>query len=415
VLLYGDCVVEFPDEGLLRETIAQDPANVVMCAELGGRLDLAKRYARILSVATAEDMRSDPSLATASQTVRWGRRRTDFIGDEELTDDARTQPEQTLDLTQLHEEAEQEERRESRWSLPRRMRPNRPVGSFSRQIAVTTPRFTFADVAGMTDLKWRLQGLLGAAMGGIAVHTGGILLFGPAGCGKSHITEAIAGQMGSRLVRLNLRDVVAAGDDHGAEMIRSAFSLAKQAAPAVLVLDSVDALSDPHRMHARRVDLLAMRLAMKLDESLGTSGLTVVATSSQPWRVDASLRAAGRLERGLFVGPPDLLARGRILVDRLSFLPMSPDVNPGELAVETEGLTAMELINMVASAAEHALCVTKHSGSMWSLQQRDLRRALDRIEPASVDWFVQAHSLLRNGSGEVDPVYDYIRRHVRKF
>jgi SpoVK/Ycf46/Vps4 family AAA+-type ATPase len=453
-------VVEFPDEEILRETIAQDPNNVtaryrlaellldngrggealeeaqaalalmpdhpgllgiaVMSAELGGRTDLAGRYARVMAVVTDESLRSNPSLASAAAGVRWGRRRTDHVGDSSVDGvDGVEQRSESLeiDLTALHREESDhtEKMRESRWPLPRRLRPGKGVAPVTHPITVTSPRTSFADVAGMTDLKWRLQGIFGPAMGGLAVHTGGAMLFGPPGCGKTHLTEAIAGQIGARMVRLNLHDVVSAGEDQGAEMIRSAFALARQATPSVVILEDVDALSDPHKLHARRIDLLAMRLSMKLDEVLGVTGLTVLATSSFPWRVDAGLRAAGRLERGLFVAPPDLLARGRIIVDRLSFLPISPDVNPGELAVETEGLTARELISICASAAEHALCVTRNSGSMWSVQQRDLRRALDRVEPSSSDWFVQAHSLLRNGSAEVDPVYDYIRRHVRKF
>ena len=141
--------------------------------------------------------------------------------------------------------------------------------------------------------------------------------------------------------------------------------------------------------------------------------LLVVATSSAPWRIDPALRSVGRLDRGAFVPPPDLLGRGRIIVDRLSFLPISPDVNPGELAVETEGFTARELISMVSAAAEHALCVSRHSGTLWAIQQRDLRRAFERLEGTARDWFTRAHGHLRNGSNDVDPVYDYIRRHIR--
>jgi hypothetical protein len=459
--LYLDSVLEYPDEALLRDTIATSPSNVtaryrlaemlldtgrgeealteaqaglcvmpdhpgllgiaVMSAELGGQPDLARRYSRVMTVVTDEALRSDPSLASAATLVRWGRRRSDSVGDDDLVElSAAEQDMQRLeiDLTTSGELPAQTEPQpvkppgDSRWPLPRRLRTGRKMG-VGVDLGVMTPRSTFADVAGMTDLKWRLQGLLGAATGGLGVHTGGVLLFGPQGCGKSHLTDAIAGQLGMRLVKLNLNEVVKAGDDQGTELLRSAFSLARKAAPCTLVLEDVEALSDPHKLHARRVDLLAMRLALKLDECLGQKGLVVVATSCAPWRIDQALRAPGRLDRGVFVSPPDLLARGRVIVDRLSFLPIGPDVNPGDLAVETEGLTAKELIGICSAAAEHALCVSRHSGTLWAIQQRDLRRALDNNEPLSRDWFVQAHGLLRNGSTEVDAVYDYVRRHVR--
>jgi hypothetical protein len=466
-LLYGEFVLEYPDEALLRETIELQPNNVtarhrlaellldtgrgeeslseaqaglgvmpdhpgllgiaVMASELGGQSDLARRYARVMSVVTDEALRSDPSLASAAASVRWGRRLSDDIGDADLTQITdMTAPQ--LDLRQLEidltdgqdeqvaggtaDRKTPPEKAESRWPLPRRLRPSRKV-NYAHEISVVSPRSTFSDIAGMTDLKWRLQGLLGAATGGVGVHTGGLLLFGPSGCGKSYLADAIAGQLGMRELKLNLHDVVKAGDDAGTEMIRTAFSMARKATPCLLILEDVDALSDPHKLHARRVDLLAMRVAMKLDECLGAKGLTIVATSSAPWRIDNALRAVGRLDRGIFVSPPDLLARGRIIVDRLSFLPIGPDVNPGELAVETEGLTAKELIGMVSAAAEHALCVSRHSGTLWTLQQRDLRRSLDRVESSTREWFTQAHGELRSGSAEVDGVYDYIRRNVR--
>lgn len=457
-------VNEYPDERLLRDTIAHQPDNVtaryrlaellldsgqgvealgeaqtglgympdhpgllgiaVMAAELGGHTDLARRYARVMSVVTDEALRSDPSLASAAATVRWGRRQSDQIGDADiasLTDPSTHLQSFGIDLTAA---SEAEESRlsedmpanrpvgESRWPLPRRLRPGRRGVVSPHHLTVSTPRHTFADLAGMTDLKWRLQGLVGSA--GRTQHSAvGLMMFGPAGCGKSFIAEALAGQLGMQILKLNLHDTVRAGDDQGTVMIRDAFALARKAGPCVLVLEDIDAVSDPHRLHARRVDLLAMRIAIKLDECRGDENLLVIATSNSPWRIDPALRSAGRLDRGVFVAPPDLLGRGRILVDRLSFLPMSPDVNPGELAVETEGLTARELIAMVSAAAEHALCVSRHSGTLWAIQQRDLRRSLESIQGSSRDWFTRAHGHLRDGSNDVDPVYDYIRRHIR--
>jgi SpoVK/Ycf46/Vps4 family AAA+-type ATPase len=463
-------VADSPDEMLLRDTIASQPNNVtarhrlaellleegrieealreahsgmeyvpdhpgllgiaVMGAEMSGQVELARRYSRLLSVLSDESLRSDPSMATSAAGVRWGRRSSDRIGDPDLIDLTTSTDFPVIESIEgndsdavespLGREADdsirsesKDQTKESRWSLPRRFRPSK--GAFSpNPLMVTSPRTTLADVAGMTDLKWRLQGLLSAASGGVGVHTGGVMLFGPSGCGKSHVAEAVAGQLGARMIRLNLCDVVEAGDHDGSDLIRSAFLLARQAAPCVLILEEVEALSDQYKMHARRVDLLANRLGTQLDEVLGARDLTVIALTNAPWRVDPALRAAGRLERGLFVPPPDLLARGRILVDRLSFLPLGPDVSPGELAVETEGLSARELINLCSAAAEHALCVTRHSGAMWSLQHRDLRRAFDRTDPQSREWFIHAHGALRNAGSEVDPVYDYIRRNIRR-
>ena len=447
--MYGHSVANYPDEAALRATIATHPENVsarhrlaelmldqgrwdeglseaqvglrmfpdhggllgvaVMAAELTGADALAVRYSRVLRVVAEGLSEADRDMATATGgPVRWGRRRSDHIGDPELID--LTDP-PAFDVPG-DQKAGQER---SKWPLARRVKPSRGPNGASRPLVVTSPTVTLGDVAGMTDLKWRLQGLLSGTGTGLGASPGALLLFGPRGCAKSYLAEAIAGQLGARMIRLNMNDVVEAGDQDGAELLRMAFTLARQATPCVLVLDEIDALADPSKLHARRVDVLAMRLAMKLDECLGAKGITIVATSSAPWRIDAALRAAGRFERGLFVPPPDLLARARILADRLGFLPLSPDVNPGELANDTEGMSASELLHVCAAAAEHALCISRHAGTMWPVTQRDLRRAIEGVDASSRDWFLHAHRELRNGSSEVDTVFDYVRRHVRRF
>jgi transitional endoplasmic reticulum ATPase len=403
----------FPDDGSLL-------GLTVMAAELSGDAALAARYARLLD-AVSGGVRSSMDLAGVSGgVIRWGRRRTDRIGDRELID--LTGP-PVFDPREHHPSVERERserapdqeqgKERSRWPLARRVKPNRQHGP-GRPVAVTSPTVTLADVSGMTDLKWRLQGVI-AANGPESTMTGGLLLFGPRGCAKGYFAEAVAGQLGARMVRINLNDVVELGDPDGTELLRMAFTLARQTGPCVLVLEDLDALSDPSRLHARRVDIFAMRLAMKLDECRGAKGLTIIATSSAPWRIDASLRAVGRFERGLFVPPPDLLSRARILADRLSFMPLGSDVNAGDLAGDTEGMSAAELLGVCAAAAEHALCVGRHAGTMWPVTQRDLRRAADAVDPAAREWFTVAHAQLRNGSGEVDTVFDYIRRHIRRF
>jgi len=448
-VVYVHSVANFPDEAALRSTITTHPDNVsarhrlaelmldegrwseglaesqqglsafpdhggllgvaIMCAELTGANDLAARYSRVLRVVAEGLSATDRDMATASRgQVRWGRRRSDQIGDAELID--------ITDPPRFDEAGDHPAQRDrSRWPLARRVKPTSGPNGSSRPLIVTSPTVTLADVAGMTDLKWRLQGLLGNNGDRIQATTGALLLFGPRGCAKSYLTEAIAGQIGARMIRLNLNDVVEGGDQDGAELLRMAFTLARQASPCVLVLDEIDALADPSKLHARRVDVLAMRLTMKLDECQGVAGLTIVGTSSAPWRIDSALRAPGRFERGLFVPPPDLLARSRILADRLGYLPLAADVNPGELAAETEGMSASDLLRVCAAAAEHALCVSRHAGTMWPVSQRDLRRALEGIDPSSRDWFKQAHAQLRNGTSEVDSVFDYVRRHVRRF
>jgi transitional endoplasmic reticulum ATPase len=386
--------------GLLR---APDHSGLIgvaaMSADLIGAGELAARYGRLLGLAAgvgASDVISleaaDPVAAVGS--LRWGRRATDRIGDGVGVDPG-----------------------ERAAALDRLLRnPTDGTGRGHRREQVpmlVRPAVTLRDVAGMTDLKWRLGSLLTEGRGR---SNGGVLLFGPAGSGMTFLAEAAAGQHllaagSAAMMRLSLPELLAQPSADAERVVLSAFELVATVEPSVLVLEGVDALCDPGRLHGRRIELLHARVTDGLDTL--PAAVTVIGTSTAPWRLDEGLRQRGRFARMLFVPPPDLLARSRILADRLSYLPIATDVNAAAIAGVTEGLSATELQMVCARAAEHAMGVSRHVGNVWSITQRDLARAVDDLRPTSGAWFAQAHLSLRDFGRDVDPLFDYVRRHVR--
>jgi hypothetical protein len=391
--------------GLLR---APDHGGLIgvaaMSADLIGAGELAARYGRLLGVistvpADAPELQDAPSEnvgASAGGAPKWGRRATDRIGDGGAVDAAERAA--AIDRLMRHPDAVEPIRHVRPEQVPMLLRP----------------AATLRDVAGMTDLKWRLGNMLAEGRARLA---GGVLLFGPAGTGMSFLAEAAAGQhlghaAGAAMVRLSVPELIGVPAAEAERTVMAAFDLVRTVDPAVLIIEGIDALCDPGRLHGRRVELLHARVTDGLDRL--PPGVAVVGTTTAPWRVDSTLRRPGRFSRMLFVPPPDLLARSRILADRLSYLPIAPDVNAATLAALTEGVSATELQMICARAAEHAMGVSRHLGTIWSIGQRDLLRAADAVRASSSGWFAQAHLSLRDFGLDVDPLFDYVRRHVRQ-
>jgi transitional endoplasmic reticulum ATPase len=389
-----------------------------MTADLIGAGELAARYGRLLGTVVAPEVANDGFEPTGwdgdgptggpaggqgiqagsmSGLVKWGRRSTDQVGD-----GGGVNPAQAATMERLMARRTE--------AAPRRGHRRAEVPMLA------SPRYTLRDVAGMTDLKWRLGNMLTENRSRLL---GGLLLVGPAGTGMSFLAEAavgqhLAGREGSAMVTISIPELVMMSAAEAERTLLSAFDLAASARPAALILEGIDALCDEGRMHGKRLEMLMIRMTAALDEAMSVHDLVVVGTSTAPWRIDRSLLRAGRFARMLFVPPPDLLARSRILADRLSYLPISTDVSAADIATVTEGFSATELQMICARAAEHAMSVSRHVGSMWSITQRDLTRAVEGTTPSSVSWFVQAHSSLRDTSTDLDPLFDYVRRNVRR-
>jgi SpoVK/Ycf46/Vps4 family AAA+-type ATPase len=244
------------------------------------------------------------------------------------------------------------------------------------------PGITLADVGGRTDVKSRLRALSRTGFGG------GLILYGPPGVGKAFLAKAIAGELGARYIAISLAGLVEQGSLH------QVFQLARRGGPCVLFLDDVDAIG-PRRPAANQ-------LITELDSR--HDGVVVLAGSQAPWDVDATLRRPGRLDRTLLVPPPDENAREAILRQHLSDRPHT-DMDIGQLAARTGGMTGTDLANVCEAAAERALLDSAASGTVRMIEVRDLNAAIAEVHPSARAWFDTA----RTKAGNWDELVRYLR------
>lgn len=145
---------------------------------------------------------------------------------------------------------------------------------------------------------------------------GGLLLYGPPGCGKTFIARAVAGEMGAHFIVAGILEILDMRLGQSEHNLHELFMQARRNAPCVLFLDEVDALGQKRSQlrGSAAAGRIVNQLLTELDSvASDNEGLFVLAATNQPWDVDSALRRPGRFDRTVLVLPPDAPARASIL------------------------------------------------------------------------------------------------------
>ena len=294
--------------------------------------------------------------------------------------------------------------------------PAPPVGE------VEKPSITFADVGGLDELKEKvrlrvlyplkrpdLYKAFGKKVGG------GLLLYGPPGCGKTFLARATAGEAGIHFVAVGIEEVLDMWLGQSEKKLHELFKTAREKAPAILFFDEVDSLGGRRSgLRHESYRTLVTQFLSELDGVNGQSeGVLVIGATNAPWDVDPAFRRPGRFGEVLFVPPPDLRARVEILKLKLAGKPVAADVDVAEIARATELASGADLDHIVQSAIERALAESLRGGAVRPIDDADLRAAAKKVKPTTLEWFSTAKNFATyaNDSGQFDEVLDYLKRH----
>ena len=284
---------------------------------------------------------------------------------------------------------------------------------------IERPTVRFDDVGGMASIKDEIRLKIihplqhpelyqayGKAIGG------GILLYGPPGCGKTHLARATAGEIQAGFIAVGISDVLDMWIGNSERNLHELFEQARRNRPCVLFFDEVDALGASRadmRHHAGR--MLINQFLSEMDGiKASNEGVLILAATNAPWHLDSAFRRPGRFDRILFVPPPDTAARAAIIRLHLRGKPVE-DIDFDHLAKKTDGFSGADLRAVIDIAVEAKLRQAMKSGVPQPITMKDLTSATSSQKATTREWFATArnYALYSNQGGIYDDILTYLK------
>lgn len=285
-------------------------------------------------------------------------------------------------------------------------------------------RTTFADVGGLAEVKKSIHRAiilpfqrpdLYRAYGRRA--GGGLLLYGPPGCGKTLLARATAGECALPFVNVRLEDVLDPYLGVSERNLHAHFEHARANAPCVLFIDELDGVAYARRKQAGSAGRPLVDQILQEFDAIGADNedLLVLAATNAPWDVDDALKRPGRLDRAVFVPPPDTEARRRIL-EILLHDRRGQELDLDRLAAQTQLFSGADLAALVERATDRVIDEALETGGEPPLTMAHLEAARAPIRPTTLEWLANAQNFVEfaNQSGSYDEVSRFLRSREAK-
>jgi len=281
------------------------------------------------------------------------------------------------------------------------------------------PAINFSDVGGMDAVKKEIELKIIKPLMHPELYKaygkkigGGILLYGPPGCGKTFLAKATAGQVNAKFISVGLNDILDMWIGNSEKNLHEIFELARYNTPCILFIDEIDALgasrSDMKQSAGRH---LINQFLQELD-GIDTSneGMLIIGATNTPWNLDPAFRRPGRFDRIVFVPPPDETTRESILQLKLKNKP-TDSIDYAQLAKKTEHYSGADIDAIIDIAIELKLESSFTDGIPKPIETKDLLSAVKKHKASTQEWFMTAKNfaMFANDSGLYDDILSYLK------
>ena len=280
---------------------------------------------------------------------------------------------------------------------------------------------TFQDVGGLDELKEniRMKIIKPFSTPGLfekfkKKSGGGILLFGPQGCGKTFIANATAGECKAKFIPVHITDILDPYLGVSSQNVKDIFAKARANKPSILFFDEIDTIGfNRAKLSGEHMRPVIDQLLTEIDgiES-NTDKLLLMGATNMPWDVDPALRRPGRFDKLIFVMPPDVKARKEIFILKMKGRP-TEKIDYMELAKRTELYSGADIENVVELAAENVINSIMKTGVEREIAMKDLLMAIESTKPSTIDWLKTIETYIKYGNN--NSLFRDVDQYLKKY
>ncbi len=268
--------------------------------------------------------------------------------------------------------------------------------SAMREIYIEIPNVKWDDIGDLEQVKRELIDLIEMPLKhpktferiGIDPPKG-ILLYGPPGCGKTLLAKAIANESEANFISIKGPELLSKWVGESEKAVRKVFRKARQVAPAIIFIDEIDSLFPRRGMGYADSGVTERVVSQMLTEMDGIQSLkdvVVIGATNRPDLIDPALLRPGRLERLVYVPPPDKYGRLKILRVLTKKMPLAKDVDLESIAERTENYSGADLAAIVREAGLSAI---REDSNAKTVYMRHFEEALSKIQPSLTEELIK--------------------------